>query len=112
MKIMFICTGNICRSAMAEAMLKKMLKDKHKENIEVYSCGISADDGDIPTENAVEVMKEYKIDPTPYKGSVVDVTNILRIALTSLTTTPDLYSIMQILGKEKIFARFDKMIAK
>ena len=57
-------------------------------------------------------MKEYKIDPTPYKGSVVDVTNILRIALTTLTTTPDLYSIMQILGKEKIFARFDKIIAK
>ena len=27
MKLMFICTGNICRSAMAEAMLKKMLKE-------------------------------------------------------------------------------------
>ena len=35
MKIMFICTGNICRSAMAEAMLKKMLKDRNIENIEV-----------------------------------------------------------------------------
>lgn len=57
-------------------------------------------------------MKAYKNNPENYKGSVVDVTNILRIALTSLTTTPDLYSIMQILGKEKIFARFDKMIAK
>lgn len=57
-------------------------------------------------------MKAYKNNPENYKGSVVDVTNILRIALTTLTTTPDLYSIMQILGKEKIFARFDKMIAK
>lgn len=57
-------------------------------------------------------MKTYKNNPENYKGSVVDVTNILRIALTTLTTTPDLYSIMQILGKEKIFARFDKMIAK
>ncbi len=56
--------------------------------------------------------KDYNNNPENYKGSVVDVTNILRIALTSLTTTPDLYSIMQILGKEKIFARFDKMIAK
>lgn len=57
-------------------------------------------------------MKAYKNNPEQYKGSVVDVTNILRIALTTLTTTPDLYSIMQILGKERIFARFDKMIAK
>lgn len=56
--------------------------------------------------------KDYNNNPENYKGSVVDVTNILRVALTSLTTTPDLYSIMQILGKEKIFARFDKMIAK
>lgn len=57
-------------------------------------------------------MKAYKNNPENYKGSVVDVTNILRVALTSLTTTPDLYSIMQILGKEKILTRFDKMIAK
>lgn len=56
--------------------------------------------------------KDYNNNPENYKGSVVDVTNILRVALTALTTTPDLYSIMQILGKEKIFARFDKMIAK
>ena len=57
-------------------------------------------------------MKAYKNDSSSYKGSVVDVKNIIRIALTSLTTTPDLYSIMQILGKEKVLARFEKIIAK
>ncbi len=57
-------------------------------------------------------MKAYKSDPSQYKGSVVDVTNIIRIALTTLTTTPDLYSIMKLLGKTRILARFDKMIAK
>lgn len=62
--------------------------------------------------NYASDRKAYKENPTLYKGSVVDVTNILRIALTTLTTTPDLYSIMQILGKEQIFARFDKVIAK
>ncbi len=62
--------------------------------------------------NYASDMKAYKSDPTKFKGSVVDVTNIIRIALTTFTTTPDLYSIMQILGKEKIFARFDKIIAK
>lgn len=42
MKIMFICTGNICRSAMAEGMLKQKLKENEIENIEVCSCGIYA----------------------------------------------------------------------
>lgn len=57
-------------------------------------------------------MKDYKLDPTPYKGSIVDVTNIIRIALTTLTTTPDLYSIMKILGKDEVKRRIDKIIAK
>ncbi len=68
MKIMFICTGNICRSAMAEAMLKDMLKEQ--KNIEVYSSGIYADTGDIPTQHAVEVMKEnYNIDLTKHRAT-------------------------------------------
>ena len=41
MKIMFICTGNICRSAMAKALFQKMVEENNK-NIEVYSSGISA----------------------------------------------------------------------
>ena len=62
--------------------------------------------------NYASDMKAYKENPKNYKGSVVDVTNILRIALTSLTTTPDLYSIMKILGKNRILQRLNKKIAK
>ncbi len=51
-------------------------------------------------------MKDFKANPEKYKGSVVDVTNIIRIALTTLTTTPNLYDIMQILGRERIEKRF------
>jgi protein-tyrosine-phosphatase len=72
MKIMFICTGNICRSAMAEAMMKKMLEEKKKENIEVYSCGTDAENGDRSTYNAIYVMKRYDIDLTKHMA-----TNIL-----------------------------------
>ena len=67
-KIMFICTGNICRSAMADALMKKMAKDKNKE-IDVYSCGIFAQDGDMPTYNAIEAMKEYNVELKNHKAT-------------------------------------------
>ena len=39
MKILFICTGNACRSALAEVILRKMLNDNGIFGIEVASCG-------------------------------------------------------------------------
>ena len=51
-------------------------------------------------------MKAYKENKEAYKGSIVDITNMIRVALTTLTTTPNLYDIMKILGKERIKQRF------
>ena len=56
-------------------------------------------------------MKAYKANPSAYKGSVSDVAEIIRIAVTGLSNTPDLWTIMQILGKERSFARLDKAIS-
>ena len=56
-------------------------------------------------------MKAYKADPTAYPGNVSDVAEMLRIATTGLSNTPDLWTIMQILGKERTLARLDKAIA-
>ncbi len=56
-------------------------------------------------------MKAYKADPTAFPGNVSDVAEMLRIATTGLANTPDLWTIMQILGAEKTLARLDKAIA-
>lgn len=54
--------------------------------------------------------KEYKANPQNYKGSAGDLSTILRIAVTGRTNTPDLCSIMKVLGKEKVLSRIDNMI--
>jgi len=50
-------------------------------------------------------MKEYKANPDKYKGSVADISNIIRVGVTSKSQTPDLYVILQLLGKDRIMNR-------
>ncbi len=52
-------------------------------------------------------VKEFKANPGMYKAHVGDVSTVLRVALTSRTNTPDMYEIMQILGKDRIAKRFE-----
>ncbi|MEG1743605.1 MAG: glutamate--tRNA ligase family protein, partial [Clostridia bacterium] len=47
-------------------------------------------------------MKEYKENPDKYKGNVGDVSSFIRIAVTGRQNSPDLYTVMQIIGSEKI----------
>ena len=53
-------------------------------------------------------VKEFKANPEMYKAHVGDVSTVLRVALTGRTNTPDMYEIMQVLGKESIIKRFEK----
>ena len=57
-------------------------------------------------------VKEFKANPGMYKAHVGDVSTVLRVALTGRTNTPDMYEIMQVLGKESIVNRFEKAMKK
>lgn len=52
-------------------------------------------------------MKAYKADPAAFKGSVADISGFLRLAITGKLNAPDLYTVMQLLGKERVFARLN-----
>lgn len=54
-------------------------------------------------------IKDYKNNPSGYKGSIVDISMVIRVALTSKSMTPDLYDIMQLLGIETIKERINKL---
>ena len=56
-------------------------------------------------------MKAYKADPTAFKGNVADISMFIRVAVTGKQNAPDLYTVMQIIGKEKTIERINRMIA-
>ena len=56
-------------------------------------------------------MKAYKADPTAFPGTVADVSTFLRLAVTGKANSPDLYTVMQILGKERSEARIRKALS-
>ena len=56
-------------------------------------------------------MKAYKADPTAFPGTVADISTFLRQAVTGKTNSPDLYTVMQILGKERSEERIRKVLA-
>jgi glutamyl-tRNA synthetase len=54
-------------------------------------------------------VKEYKQNPEKYKGHVGDISTVIRVALTGKCNTPDLYEIIQILGKERVEERINRI---
>ena len=57
-------------------------------------------------------MKAYKADPSAFRGSIADVSMFLRVAVTGKMNAPDLYTVMQILGKQTTVSRITCMIEK
>ena len=55
-------------------------------------------------------MKAYKLNPEAYKGNVSDISMFIRIAVTGKLNSPDMYSVMQILGYETVAKRINAMI--
>ena len=55
-------------------------------------------------------VKEYKQEPEKYKGHVGDISTVIRVVLTTKHNTPDLYEIMQVLGKETVENRINRFI--
>ena len=101
-----------------EKFSKEIIKSAHGKFLETYddsdeqnvwfgkikdiaaSIGFAAD------------MKEYKANPDAFGGSVADVSMFLRLAVTGKMNSPDMYSVMKILGGEKVGERINAMIER
>ncbi len=70
--ILFVCTGNSCRSPIAEGIVRKLLKARKYDKIKVSSCGLLAAKGMMATENAVFATAERDYDIRRHHSRPID----------------------------------------
>lgn len=71
-KILLVCSGNTCRSPMAQAMLQQMLRNTHNKEITVKSAGLYTSDGLPASEAARLVMEEMGLDLSGHTSQKVN----------------------------------------
>lgn len=97
---------------------KKLIADVLKAYIEVYSENDEQTEWFDKIKDVSEKFgfaretKEYKASPESYKGHVGDISAFIRVAVTGKQNAPDLYSVMKIMGKDKIISRINAQIER
>lgn len=68
MRVLFVCTGNVCRSPLAEGYLKHLLQENHVTDVDVQSAGVSALAGCPPFDCALSVARDFNFDISQKRG--------------------------------------------
>ena len=70
--VMFVCTGNICRSPMAVGILTKLLPDSVRDSVSITSSGTSAYAGSPASRHAVAACRDFGSDISGHKSRPTD----------------------------------------
>ncbi|MCS7468700.1 L-threonylcarbamoyladenylate synthase [Stieleria sp. ICT_E10.1] len=84
--IVMVCTGNTCRSPMAETLMRELLRKKmgREDAVRVLSAGVAASAGGSASPQSIEVMGERKLDLTGHASQPLgdDIMNVADLVLT------------------------------
>jgi protein-tyrosine-phosphatase len=101
--VLFVCTGNSCRSVMAEGLMKKELARLGKSAVTVRSAGVRAVEGFSPTEETVSVMKAQGVDVSDFRSKTVT---------EDMVEDADVILVMEVMHKDDILRRFPAAASK
>ncbi len=119
-KILFVCTGNICRSPLAHRLFEKIAKEKNrKDHFEVDSCGIGAwhvgDNADIRMQK-LTIKKGWKLDKVARQITINDFYNFDIILVMDRGHIASLQSMLKnnpnLVKKIHLFREFDPQTSK
>lgn len=87
MMILFVCSGNICRSPMAEALFRHEVQRRDVAGVEAASVGTWGQDGSPATSHAVEVMRARGIDMSAHRGRTAEAPSLAAADLIVVMTS-------------------------
>jgi len=87
-RILLVCTGNTCRSSMAQVLMRRLVQERGMSGVEVSSAGLAAFEGAPATPLAVQVMKDEGLDLAGHRAHRLAATDVARADLI-LTMTAD-----------------------
>jgi len=95
-RILFVCTGNSCRSVMAQEYLRHLLRQASLERVQVESAGVFAVSGMSPTRETLRVLQEGGIACSDHRA---------RLLAPSMVQEADLVFVMEQFQRDEVLRR-------